>query len=362
MPADASNLPGSSPSPLAAGTRVAASVTGAIRKAAQATGTSFDYLLTTAKVESSLNPNSTARNSSATGLFQFIEQTWLSTLRQAGKALGYGQYADAIGQTTSGRYVVKDPSLRSQVMALRKDPTAAAAMGGAFTQQNSAALSRRIGRKPSDAELYIAHFFGAGAAAKVINLTGNDPQANAAALFPAAAQANRPIFYDKAGTARSVAGVYAELTRRYQAARATPTPGSALATAANEALATPRLAMPVPDTTAITTAYVAVQPAASKAVPGEIAATAAPIFHSLFHSDERRGAVAPIVTQFWGVGAERAGAGEAASVPAPKPVAPRTPAASAPIAPPAPAGGPGMPLDLFQELRPNVRALFDGSV
>ena len=74
-------------------------VTGAIRKAAQATGVGFDYLLATAKVESDLDPNLTMRSSTATGLFQFIEQTWLGTLKQAGPALGYGNYADAIHWT-----------------------------------------------------------------------------------------------------------------------------------------------------------------------------------------------------------------------------------------------------------------------
>ena len=57
--------------------------------------------------------------------------------------------------------------------------------------------------------LFAAFGAGAGAAARVIRLTGDDPHANAAELFPAAAQANRSIFYDKAGNARSVAGVYA---------------------------------------------------------------------------------------------------------------------------------------------------------
>ena len=74
-------------------------VTGAIRKAAQATGTSFDYLLATAKVESDLDPNLAMRSSTATGLFQFIEQTWLATLKQAGPAFGYGNYANAISRT-----------------------------------------------------------------------------------------------------------------------------------------------------------------------------------------------------------------------------------------------------------------------
>src|SRR5689334_19512162 len=72
-----------------------AGVTTAIRDAAQATGTSFDYLLATARVESGLDAGAGASTSSARGLFQFIEQTWLSTLKTVGSALGYGQYASA---------------------------------------------------------------------------------------------------------------------------------------------------------------------------------------------------------------------------------------------------------------------------
>jgi hypothetical protein len=195
-------------------------VTGAIRQAAQVTGTSFDYLLATAKVESDLNPNLTMRSSSATGLFQFLDQTWLATLKQGGPAFGYGAYANAIARTPSGRYVVADPSLRGEIMRLRKDPTANALMGGVVTQLNAAQLAKRIGRAPSEGELYIAHFFGPYAAAKAIKLAGSDPTANAAAIFPAAAAANRPIFHDKQGNARSIAGVCAELMRRYQVARA----------------------------------------------------------------------------------------------------------------------------------------------
>src|SRR5262249_24794681 len=148
------------PMALDAATPVGANtVTGAIRKAAQATGTSFNYLLATARVESDLNPNLTMRSSTATGLFQFIEQTWLSTLKQAGPAFGYGQYADAIQQTGSGRYVVTDPALRNEIMQLRKDPAANALMGAVFTQQNIAVMASRLGRRPSEGELYVGHFF-----------------------------------------------------------------------------------------------------------------------------------------------------------------------------------------------------------
>ena len=86
-------------------------VTGAIRQASQNTGTSFNYLLATAQVESGLNALAGAATSSAKGLFQFIQQTWLSTMKQAGPALGYGRYADAITQTASGQYQVSDPGV-----------------------------------------------------------------------------------------------------------------------------------------------------------------------------------------------------------------------------------------------------------
>ncbi len=63
-------------------------ITGAIRQAAQSTGISFEYLLTTAQIESNLNPSAQASTSSAKGLYQFIDQTWLGTMKQDGAALG----------------------------------------------------------------------------------------------------------------------------------------------------------------------------------------------------------------------------------------------------------------------------------
>ena len=87
---------------------VAAQITGAIRQAARSTGTSFEYLLTTAQIESNLNPAAQAVSSTAKGLYQFIDQTWLATMKTTGAALGYGRYADAIVQNGDGQYEVPD--------------------------------------------------------------------------------------------------------------------------------------------------------------------------------------------------------------------------------------------------------------
>ncbi len=199
----------------------ASKITSAIGQAARSTGISFEYLVTTAQIESRLNPKAKAPTTSASGLYQFIDQTWLATLKKAGPALGLGQYANAIGKTEDGRYAVTDPDMRSAIMRLRHDPRASALMAGAFTRNNEARLASSIGRQPTEGELYIAHFLGSGGAGKLISAAANRPQADAVHMFPHAARANRSVFYDRQGNSRSVAGVYRELNRRYQMARTT---------------------------------------------------------------------------------------------------------------------------------------------
>src|ERR1700728_569463 len=173
-----------------------ARIAGAIKQAASSTGTSFEYLLATAKMESDFNPTAGASTSSAHGLYQFIDQTWLGTVKEAGSQLGYGNYADAISKSSSGTYSVSDPAARTAVMKLRDDPGASSAMAAALSQSTSFQLTGMIGRRPTDGELYMAHFMGVGGAAKLISSAEDNPNATAARIFPNAASANRSIFYD----------------------------------------------------------------------------------------------------------------------------------------------------------------------
>src|SRR5437879_2603088 len=166
-------------------------------------------------MESNFNPKAAATTSSARGLFQFIDQTWLGTVKEAGSQLGYGKYADAISKSSSGTYYINDPSMRTSIMKLRDDPDAASSMAAVLTQSNSFKLTGKIGRRPSDSELYMAHFMGVGGAAKLISNAEDNPNASGARLFPNAAAANRSIFYERDGRARSVYEVYAKLTSSY---------------------------------------------------------------------------------------------------------------------------------------------------
>src|SRR5437899_6937383 len=179
-----------------------------IKQAASTTGASFEYLLATAKMESNFNPKASATTSSAGGLYQFIDQTWLGTVKEAGSQLGYGKYADAISKSSSGTYSVRDPAARSAIMKLRDDPDAASSMAAVLTQSNSFRLTGKIGRRPTDGELYMAHFMGVGGAARLISNAEDHPNASAARLFPHAAAANRSIFFDRSGRTRSVSEVY----------------------------------------------------------------------------------------------------------------------------------------------------------
>jgi len=290
-----------------------AGVAGAIKGAANATGTSFEYLLAAARAESGLNAQAAATTSTARGLYQFIDQTWLATMKRSGPSLGYAAYADAIVET-GGRFEVPNPLLRQNILALRDDPAANAALAGALTRNNAAALAARLGRDPSEAELYIAHVLGAAGATKLMMLGAVSPAAPADAAFPAAAEANHGIFYDPSGRARSVAQVYGLLVDRYNSAR-----GLASAPVAGDV---PRAA--VVGTDAGTGARSVSNPtvtavAAPAEGAGNLTAGAAPdpprqetLFRGLF--SDRREAVSQFVQDLW---AARTVAGASPTAPAP---------------------------------------------
>ncbi len=189
-------------------------LTQVLNRAGDKSDVDFDYLVQTAMRESSLNPNARAQTSSAVGLFQFLEGTWLEVMKQEGARLGYGNYVQAIEQNAEGRYLVQDNTLRSEILALREDPQISADLAAAFTRRNGEYLESKFGRRPSPGELYIAHFLGARGAERMFNAGLENPDQIAASLFPRQANANRAIFYDSGG-ARTIREVYQALVAKH---------------------------------------------------------------------------------------------------------------------------------------------------
>ncbi|PZU11958.1 MAG: hypothetical protein DI605_00685 [Sphingomonas sp.] len=182
-------------------------VRSAIGTAAQRTGVDFSYLLAQAKSESGLNPTARAGNSSATGLYQFLDQSWLAIVKKHGTEHGYGWAADAITPKAGGGFTVA-PQYRQAVMALREQAGPASLMAASYASDNAQSLGRSIGRDANATDLYMCHFLGLGGATRFLQACNASPGATAASLFPREAQSNRGIFYDRDGSARSLSEVY----------------------------------------------------------------------------------------------------------------------------------------------------------
>ena len=173
-------------------------VRAAIQRAAAATGVDFSLLVETARRESALNPNARAGTSSATGLFQFIDSTWLDMVARHGAEHGLGQQAAALRQGADG-------ATRRDILALRNDPEISARMAGELARENANTLQARLGRAPNAGELYAAHVMGSGGALRLIEAAAHGAP-SAAAIFPREAAANRGLFYVD-GQPRSAQGL-----------------------------------------------------------------------------------------------------------------------------------------------------------
>jgi hypothetical protein len=174
-------------------------------KAAQVTGVDPVFVMALADKESSFSFQSRARTSSAEGLFQFIESTWLQVLAAHAAKHGFGAAADAI-TVVGGRPTVTDPEQRRWILGLRQDPYLSALMACEMLKDSRAKLVRETERTPSEAELYLAHFLGTNGAARLLKLVAEKPNEKAPALFPAAAKANKAIFFAKNAAKAESAG------------------------------------------------------------------------------------------------------------------------------------------------------------
>lgn len=188
-----------------------------IRQASQSTHTDFAYLMAQAAQESGFQSNAKATTSSATGLFQFIDSTWLDMVRQHGAKHGIGQLAEQVTCDSGGHPYVADPTVRETILALRKDPKISAALAGEFARDNKAEVERALGRPAQKTDLYLAHFLGAGGATEILKAIQQNGATPAADILPEAASANRSVFFDgRTGAPRTVADLYRSFANKIE--------------------------------------------------------------------------------------------------------------------------------------------------
>jgi hypothetical protein len=179
-----------------------------IKRAAAATSVDFGYLVAQAYQESSLKPDAKTSTSSATGLYQFTEGTWLREFQAHGAQYGNGNLAAKIAIDDAGRAHVSDPATRDRILALRNDPALSSELAAELAKENRSELETSLSRPVTGTDLYLAHFLGAGGARKLIDAIASNANTNAANILPAAASANPAVFYDDTGTPRSASAIY----------------------------------------------------------------------------------------------------------------------------------------------------------
>ncbi len=189
-------------------------LTGVIAQSAQRTGVDFQYLVAQAQLESGMRADAKARTSSATGLYQFIDQTWLGLVKDKGDQYGLGWAQNAISRNSNGHLSVGDQAQKTRILSLRTNPELSANLAGEFARDNSAYLEHRIGRRPESVDLYLAHFLGPAGAVKFLTRMDRNPDGSAASAFPQPARANPNIFFDRSGNARSFEAIRDRFQRK----------------------------------------------------------------------------------------------------------------------------------------------------
>lgn len=164
----------------------------AIKTASAKTGVSFTYLMEKAAAESNFKADAKAKTSSATGLFQFIESTWMDMVK-----------------THGAKHGIDTSQSKSSLLNLRKDPEVASLMAAEFAEGNKSYLEKTIGGDIGNTELYFAHFMGAGGASAFLSQLKKNPLSIAADIFPKEASTNRSVFYDRqTGAPKTLQQVY----------------------------------------------------------------------------------------------------------------------------------------------------------
>ncbi len=198
----------------------------ALHRAASSSKTPFNTLVSIAMAESHFDVNAKSRKSSATGPFQITERTWLSLVKRYGAEAGRADLASLVKEDAQGRATV-DAEHKAAVLDARKDLDLSAKLAAKLCDESRTALSRKLGREPSEAEVRMAYFLGVPGATRLLAAATDTPDASVKALLPRAYASNRTVL-SAAGspfTAGEAAdALHARYTREIASSPAKPAP------------------------------------------------------------------------------------------------------------------------------------------
>ncbi len=174
--------------------KVQRSIVERVVKAAAETGSDPALLLSIADKESSFILKAKASTSSASGLFQFINSTWMTAMKSFGQR-HLQEQQEANAAPAPGTKPPVAATSRAEILKLRNDPYLSAVLAAEILKHEGAKISEEIGRTLSAGETYLIHFLGPDDARRFIAKMDQDPQTSAAKLLPRPARANRSIFF-----------------------------------------------------------------------------------------------------------------------------------------------------------------------
>ena len=199
--------------------KVDSEVLSAIRLAHLYTDIDFGFMMELADAESGFKPDIKSKRSSATGMYQFIDDTWLKTIKSYGHKYGLGIYADQVEFYTDDngkeRAIINNPIIHQHVLELRTNPRISALLAAEFTLENDNKLSCYLNRKINRTERYLAHFFGPEDVVHFIRAFNNNPNQIAADLFPDSAKANPGVFKPWRKGSQTIKQIYDKFDQKF---------------------------------------------------------------------------------------------------------------------------------------------------